>query len=111
MITVRMREFCKLLILLTLVVAIGWPQEDVEPDESNPQSYAQLTSRKLRRDAILKADYKKAVEESATLAKLAGELNAELEKNSSTVLSVSALKKAEEIEKLAKKIRSRLRQY
>lgn len=106
-----MREFCKLLILLTLVAAIGWPQQDAGPGELDPQGNARLVSGRRQRDEILKAEYKKAVAESATLVKLATELNAELEKNSSTVLSVSALKKAEEIEKLAKKIRSRLRQY
>ncbi len=106
-----MREFCKLLILLALTAAVGLPQREAEPVDANTQRDVRLPNGKLQRDEILKAEYKKAVDESATLLKLAEELNIELERNSSSVLSVSSLKKTEEIEKLAKKIRSRLRQH
>jgi hypothetical protein len=43
------------------------------------------------------------------LADLAEQLKQELEKNDRYVISVSSLKKIDEIEKLVKKIRSRLR--
>jgi hypothetical protein len=43
------------------------------------------------------------------LADLAEQLKQELEKNDRYVLSISTLKKTDEIEKLVKKIRSRLR--
>jgi hypothetical protein len=42
---------------------------------------------------------------------LSEELKIELEKNDRHVLSVSAVKKTEEIEKLAKKIRGRMKRY
>jgi len=45
------------------------------------------------------------------LADLAEQLKQELEKNDRYVLSISTLKKTDEIEKLVKKIRSRLRHY
>lgn len=101
----------KLLILLALTVTLGLPQQEQEPVDVSIQSNARLPNGKLQREEILKAEYKKATEESGRLLKLAEELNAELEKNPSSVLSIGTLKKTEEIEKLARKIRSRLRRY
>lgn len=111
MITVRMQVHWKLLILLALTVTLGLPQQEQEPVDVSIQSNARLPNGKLQREEILKAEYKKATEESGRLLKLAEELNAELEKNPSSVLSIGTLKKTEEIEKLARKIRSRLRRY
>lgn len=68
-----------------------------------------LPSGKSQKDEILKADHKKSLSDLAKLIELAGELQAEMEKNDYIVLSVSSLKKAEEIEKLAKQIRKRLK--
>jgi hypothetical protein len=62
-------------------------------------------------DDILEDDHKKSVEDSEEIRKLAGELTSELNKNDSHVLSLSALKKAEDIEKLAKRIQSRMKRY
>jgi hypothetical protein len=49
------------------------------------------------------------LKDAARLADLAEQLKQELEKNDRYVISVSSLKKIDEIEKLVKKIRSRLR--
>lgn len=62
-------------------------------------------------DAILKADHAKSVEEAGKLVKLAQELQEELERSDRHVLSMTALKKAEEIEKLAKRIRNRMKRF
>ncbi|MCC7497275.1 MAG: hypothetical protein IT160_06840 [Bryobacterales bacterium] len=97
--------------MLALTVTLGLPQQEQEPVDVSIQSNARLPNGKLQREEILKAEYKKATEESGRLLKLAEELNAELEKNPSSVLSIGTLKKTEEIEKLARKIRSRLRRY
>jgi len=70
-----------------------------------------LPSGKLQKEEILKADHEKSLEDAAELLKLAEELNIELEKNDRHVLSVDSLKKLENIEKLAKRIRSRLKRY
>jgi hypothetical protein len=63
---------------------------------------------KLQQDEILKADHQKDLKDVAQLIELAGQLKLELEKNDQHVLSISSLKKTEEIEKLAKHIHSRL---
>ena len=71
----------------------------------------QLPNGKLQRDEILKAEHEQNIKDAARLADLAQQLQLELEKNDRFVLSLDTLKKTDEIEKLAKKIRSRLRHY
>ncbi len=84
------------------------PPTHPRPDESPD---ARLPNGKLQRDEILKADYEKSLEDSREMAKLAGELKTDLEKSDRYVLSLSTIKKTEEIEKLAKRIRGRMKRY
>jgi hypothetical protein len=73
-----------------------------EPDPRLPNG-------KSQKEAILKAEFEKALKEAGELLEAAEELKIELEKNQRHVLSVGSIRKTEEIEKLAKRIRSRLR--
>jgi hypothetical protein len=68
-----------------------------------------LPNGKLQRDEILKIERRQNLEDAKRLEELAGQLRQEIERNESYVLSLSALKKTDEIEKLAKKIRARMR--
>jgi len=68
-----------------------------------------LPNGKVQRDEIVKADFEQNLKDAARLADLAEQLKRELEKNDRYVVSISTLKKTDEIEKLVKKIRSRLR--
>jgi hypothetical protein len=63
----------------------------------------------VQRDEILKAEHEQNLKDAAQLADLAEQLKLDLEKNDRFVLSLATLKKTDEIEKLVKKIRSRLR--
>lgn len=63
---------------------------------------------KAQQDELLKADHEKDLKDAAQLIALAEQLKQELEKNDRHVLSISSLKKTEEIEKLAKRIHARL---
>jgi hypothetical protein len=81
-----------------------WIDDPKEPDGRLPDG-------KSQKEEILKADYKKNLEEAAELAKLAADLKADLEKNTRYVVSLQTLKKTDEIEKLAKSIRGRLKKY
>ena len=76
------------------------PREDGE---------VRLPNGKLQRDEILKADYEKNLEDARVLVKLSEELKLEIEKDEAFVLSISAIKKTEEIEKIAKRIRGRIK--
>lgn len=70
-----------------------------------------LPNGKSQRNAIVKADYQKNLQDSAELAKLAEDLKSDLEKSDKNIVSVKTIKQTEEIEKLARNIRSRLRRY
>jgi hypothetical protein len=63
------------------------------------------------REMIVKNDYKKNLQDSAELARLAEELKTDLENGDKNVVSVKAMKNAEDIEKLARNIRNRLKRY
>lgn len=59
-----------------------------------------------RKKAILDDNFKKLKEHAQDLADLAKSLQAEIEKSNENVLSLEILKKADEAEKLARKIKS-----
>jgi hypothetical protein len=68
-----------------------------------------LPSGKSQRDEILKAEHEQNVKEAAQLVEMAQEFQQDIEKNDRFVLSLNTLKKADDIEKLVRKIRTRLR--
>jgi len=102
-----MRQLTKYLRVSALVCAAAallwsqaWPGTEREPRLPNGRS---------QREAMLKAEYQKTLKDAGRLVELAEDLKAELEKNERHVLSLSSIKKAEEIEKLAERIRKRLK--
>lgn len=94
-------------IALVLAVATVLLSPQTRPADSNQD--ARLPSGKSQKEAILKMEYEKSLEDAGRLLELAEELKIELEKSDRHILSLNALKKTEEIEKLAKRIRKRLR--
>src|SRR5664280_2241914 len=68
-----------------------------------------LPNGKSQKDEILKAEHQQNLKDAAELADLAEQLKIELEKNDRYILSMATLKKTDDIEKLAKRIRARLR--
>ncbi len=97
-----------LLLAAALLAQTGEPGRPDYPDDSQ-QKDVKLPNGKSQRDEILKAERKQNLKDAAQLVQFAQELQQELEKNDRFVLPLSALKKADDIEKLAHKIRSRLR--
>ena len=99
--------FCTFLIV-ALALAQG-PEE--QPPISTPPSPGdvRLPNGKSQRDEILKAEHRENLKDAARLAELAQDLKESLERDDRYVLSLSTLKKTDEIEKLVKRIRSRLR--
>ncbi len=73
------------------------------------QDDTHLPNGKLQRDEILKAEHEQNVKDAAQLVDLAQQLQQDIEKNDRFVLSLGTLKKTDDIEKLIKKIRSRMR--
>ena len=89
---------------LAIAAAQRTPPPDAEVSEHGRLKRSQI-------EQILKSDREKSIEDAGQMMKLAEELKDELEKNDKSVLSVTALRKAEEIEKLAKRVKGRLRRY
>ncbi|MEO8592436.1 MAG: hypothetical protein ABI759_03870 [Candidatus Solibacter sp.] len=68
-----------------------------------------LPNGKSQKDELAKAEHRQNLKDAADLAELADQLKVELEKNDRYVVSMATIKKTDDIEKLAKRIRSRLR--
>ena len=67
-----------------------------------------LPNGKSQKEEILKAAHRQNLKDAAELADLAEQLKTELEKNDRYILSMATLKKTDDIEKLAKRIRARM---
>src|SRR5579871_3559847 len=107
------RHIMKILLPLAATVGLAFlpaaaPQF---PQRSSENHEIELPSGKNQQEEILKADHERDLKDATQLIELAEQLKVELEKNDRHVLSVSSLKKTDEIEKLAKRIRSRLRRF
>jgi uncharacterized protein (DUF2126 family) len=104
-----MRPF---LLLLVLCAALGQEPNDRSRPPLFPRSKegdVRLPNGKSQRNEIAKDDYKKNLEDATELVKLAEELKEDIAKNEAYIVSVKTLKKTEDIEKLAKNIRSRMK--
>ena len=102
----------KLLLLPLLVAGLMFSQIEPRDRHKPPDDNAadvKLPNGKSQQEEILKADYQKTLQDAAQLAKLAEELQDDLNKEDRHVLSLATLKKAEDIEKLAHRIRTRLK--
>jgi len=94
-------------LMFALVFSIVFAQRLPVPETSE----GKLPNGKSQREEILKADHERSLKDAAELVKLSEELKIELEKNDRHLLSVGSLKKLDDIEKIAKRIKSRLKRY
>ncbi len=85
------------------------PQMDRQRLPERQQDEIVLPNGKSQKEEILKAEHKKNLKDLDQLIAVAEKLRDEMEKNDRHVLSLGAIKKTEEIEKLARTIRSRMR--
>jgi hypothetical protein len=101
--------------LLWIAAALGLALAPLAAQQMHPPPLTEHDTKmpdgKSQQEEMLKADHQKDLKDAAQLIELAQQLKQELEKNDRHVLSISSLKKTEEIEKLAKRIRSRLRRF
>jgi hypothetical protein len=90
-----------------LAAQIQNPRDPGPPDDS--QDERRLPNGKKQQDAILAADYEKNLKDARDLIDLAKSFELDLEKEDRFVLSVGSLKKLDDIEKIARRIRDRLK--
>jgi hypothetical protein len=95
--------------LMLVLMPVAAPQRPPQSQPPADRDIPRLPNGKTQQEEILKADHERDLKDAAQLIDLAEGLKEELEKNDQHVLSLTSLKKTEEIEKLAKRIRSRLR--
>lgn len=100
-----LRFVCALCLFAAMPSGAQLPPGGPHRDDGSPRL------KRSQVEAILKSDREKSLEDAADLLKLAEDLKIDLEKNDRHVLSVSAFKKTEEIEKLAKRIRGRMKRF
>lgn len=103
----------KLTLCLALYAFVIHAQQ--QPPGTLPQPRDQeelkLPNGKSQKDEMLKADHAKNIEDAQKLVQLSGEIKSTFEKNDRFVLSLEDLKRLDEIEKITKRLRSRLRRY
>ena len=101
----------KRLILIAVaaipLLLLAQVDRDLEPQITSKP--VRLPNGKLQSDEILKIEHKKSLQDVDALIETAEELREELLKNDRFVLSIASMKKTEEIEKLARKIRDRMK--
>ena len=110
----RIFQRCAPMLALGAVLGLGLAQDpgNQEPPftgRPGDKPDVRLPSGKLQRDEILKAEHEQNLKDAAKLSELADDLKQTLEKEDRYVFSLSTIKKTEDIEKLARKIRTRLR--
>ena len=77
------------------------------PQPEKDEKPVRMPDGTLQSEAILKDEQKKMLNDSTKLMELSKDIDDELKKNNHNVLSVGMLKKLEEVEKLARKMRGR----
>ncbi|HUI56083.1 MAG TPA: hypothetical protein VLY04_14005 [Bryobacteraceae bacterium] len=100
---------CALVLSLAAASSLALSREQRVPPPPDPQEDIKLPNGKSQRDEILKAEHEENIKDAGRLVEMAEDLKADLEKNDRFVLSLSTLKKTDDIEKLVKKIRTRMR--
>ncbi len=93
-----------LALTLTVLALFGFQKED--PTAPPP---VRMPNGSLQSDLILKADHAASVRDAARLKQLSEELAADLEKNDRHVVSMQTLKKLDEMEKIVKRVRGRMK--
>lgn len=106
-----MKPLSLLLVVFGALFAQVLPNPPAPAPAPGMPSDVRLPNGKLQRDEIAKADYKKNLEDATEMARLAEEVKSDLEKETAYVVSVKTMKKTEDIEKLARNIRGRLKRY
>ena len=107
--TLWIRRGAVALVLLAGVSVYALQQQGGGRRGGGEEEDVTLPNGKSQTDEILKAEHQQNLKDAAELADLAQQLKTDLEKNDRYVLSMTTLKKTDDIEKLAKRIRARLR--
>jgi len=107
----RARRALLALAPAALVARLLPAQSNPPPAPNDPPEEVRLPNGKKQQDEILKAEYEQNVRDARDLVSLSKSFEEDLEKDDRFVLSLSSLKKLDDMEKLTKRIRGRLKRY
>jgi len=91
--------------LFLLTVCILLAQNPSTKEESD----VKLPNGKSQKEEIIRVDYERNLRDAGELARLSEEIKDDLEKGDRYLVSLKTLKKLDDVEKLSKDIRQRLR--
>jgi len=91
------------LFLLTVCILFG------QTSPIKEEADVKLPNGKSQKDEIIRIDYEHNLRDAGKLARLSEEIKDDLEKGDRYLVSTKTLKKLEDVEKLSKDIRQRLR--
>jgi hypothetical protein len=106
----RIRRALLLLLPGALIDIRLMAQKNLPPPSDTPED-VRLPNGKRQQDEILKADYEQNVKDAQELLNIARSFEEDLEKDDRYVLSLSSLKKLDEMEKLTRRIRGRMKRF
>ena len=89
-----------------LLPARATQQQTVPGDDPAP---TRLPNGQLQSDAILKADYQQNLKDARDLTALSKSIELDFDKNGQNILSLGLLKKLDDVERITKRIRGRVK--
>ncbi|MDZ4798157.1 MAG: hypothetical protein SGI92_08345 [Bryobacteraceae bacterium] len=98
-------------LLSSILGAVAAAPAQVRPEHPEAREDPKLPDGTSQKEAILKADFAQSLKDADALIKMAEDLKIDLEKNDRHVLSLATLKKLDEIDKMTKRIRGRLKRF
>jgi hypothetical protein len=107
----RVRRTLLTLVPAALTAGLVAAQKNPPAEPNDPLEDLRLPNGKKQQDEILKAEYEKNVKDAQELVIIARAFEEDLEKDDRFVLSLSGLKKLDDMEKLTKRIRSRMKRF
>lgn len=97
------------LAALALTACLGLAQIDVPPPRADEPK--RLPDGRLWSEAVLKANYEANLKDLERMKKILESVQAELEQSRGHVLPLKALKDLEELERLSKRVRDRMKRH
>lgn len=102
------RRLPAVLLALLLAAAAGLAQIDVPPPR-RPDEPRRLPDGRLWSEAMLKADYEANLKDLDRMKEILESVRKELDESRGHVLSLKALRNLEELERLSRRVRERMR--
>jgi hypothetical protein len=106
----RIRRTLLLLVPAAFGVRLLPAQKNQPPLVDEPED-VRLPNGKKQKDEILKQEYEQNLKDAQELLNIARSFEEDLEKDDRFVLSLSSLKKLDDMEKLTKRIRGRMKRF